>query len=526
MLLATTACSTFEADPRYDEAGAADSLYVALTISLDRGGVTSRAATTPMGGEEGDGWEYGRDYENRLHDFSVFVLAGGADINSPAATTFAGRRYFSEDDVSRAVLTEHDTIPTETAYVYENKDVLTYDFTIPVVRRLTAPEAGTLRFIIVANMGDCTAEYTTLGQLRDAQPKQTWTPATKDGETPTRFVMTNENTFYYATGTGTIQDPLRLHVMLERMAARIDFDPTGATADGQSLRYDLKGGDDDQTLAHLYVDNMRVVNAAQPASYLIKRVATDLSGAGLTYLGDETPVPSGQPQTNWVIEPNTARKTADNTTNATLLSTLYGPTDLTAVADDITKLTPPDVPLATDAPATLAYTNENTYSREATLSSYATGVCLRCRFEPLHDYYTAYDATTDALTKGTYTLGQTFTMVEVNDPALSEPRRLYFENETDAQAYAGNTPKKHFATVTTFTNGVCYYFLWLRHANNVDVIHDVMEFATVRNNIYRFRINSTSGPGTPTPDARHPEQLRARVYVKKWLLVEHPTILM
>ena len=83
-----------------------------------------------------------------------------------------------------------------------------------------------------------------------------------------------------------------------------------------------------------------------------------------------------------------------------------------------------------------------------------------------------------------------------------------------------------FVLFTSFTSlsVYCYYYLYLRHSNNVAVVHNTMEFGIVRNNLYRFMLTSVTGPGTPTLDPRDPEELKARVYVKKWLMVEHPPI--
>ncbi len=96
--------------------------------------------------------------------------------------------------------------------------------------------------------------------------------------------------------------------------------------------------------------------------------------------------------------------------------------------------------------------------------------------------------------------------------------------EAAAIAYATDTRHKHYGRVVKYTGGVCYYFFYLRHSNNVAVIHDTMEFGIVRNNIYRFKIEAATGPGTPDADPRHPEELKASVYVKKWILVNHPLI--
>jgi hypothetical protein len=169
------------------------------------------------------------------------------------------------------------------------------------------------------------------------------------------------------------------------------------------------------------------------------------------------------------------------------------------------------------------------------VKEYTTGVVLQCRFEPKHNYYTDYifnaETKTETFTEGTYTPGETFYMVEPNKKDISEADRLYFSNIEAARAYATNTAEGHFGKVVKYEGGVCYYYIYMRHSNNVEVIHDTMEFGIVRNNIYRFTINAATGPGSPilydpdgTYNPRDPEELKARIYVKKWVSVEHPII--
>ena len=97
-LLSIVACRDYDAD-YYQQNVVGDSLYVELTLDIANS-ATTRAGERPNGGEEGDGWEYGLEYENKLHDFTVFVLGNGSDVNGAANTTFVGGRYFSEDDVA------------------------------------------------------------------------------------------------------------------------------------------------------------------------------------------------------------------------------------------------------------------------------------------------------------------------------------------------------------------------------------------------------------------------------------------
>ena len=544
------ACVSYDPDYVSEKEGEGLVLHVSLSVNVLGEDSGPTRAVVPNGGEEGDGWQYGLQNENRLHNFTVFVLDHNNTINSPGSTLFLGSRYFSDEDVARVDSIRQYYLRLKDYDVL--KDVLTYDFTIPIVSYLpreTRPES--FRFIVIANKGDLTKTFTTLGALRDAMPDATW--ALGSGGEAERFVMTNENDQYYGSGVGTEENPIRMHVTIERMAARIDYNPTGAQlTDGGQLYYDIKTSDNTTTLAKLYIDKMAIVNACQKPSFYIKRVASDINGTNLVYLGDETPTPRGI-ATNVVIDPYSTQKTAANTTNTTLLTDLYGNTRIGNV-EQLLQSTPAPALTAVNQSVILGYVNENTYAPEMANSAYTTGVAFQCRFEPLHNFHTAYNKNTGELTDGTYTLGQDFWMVEpyqdtetevettVDEETgeetttttttdrsftdISEADRHYFSTEAAAIDYATDTQHKHYGHVVKYTGGVCYYFAYLRHSNNEAVIHNTMEFGIVRNNIYTFRLMPSTGPGTPTPDYRHPEELKARIYVRKWLLVEHPVIVM
>lgn len=540
------ACQDYDADHYNQVYSGVDSIYIEMTFDIADGDAFTRAAV-PNGGEEGDGWEYGREYENQLHHFTVFVLGGGNGINAAANTQFVGSRYFTDEEVARVDSIREYNLQLKNYDV--RKDVLTYTFSIPILSSREEIVPDPYRFIVVANDGDLTS-YKTLGALRDALPEKSWTEATGGATTPTHFVMSNENDNYYVSGTGVVENPYRLHVTIERLAARIDYDPTGAEKTDDGLRYSIfappvqvvsaptRADGDTPLLSYLYVDRMAIINGCQKPSYYIKRVADDINGTNLVYLGDETPTPRGV-ATNYVIDPYSAQKTNDNRTNAVLLDNLFGDSRIsnaaTLIASDAAKL-----PTVTDtkAPVILGYVNENTFDKAMAWSEYTTGVLIQCRYAPVANFFTDYNPTTDGtavetsdgtayldgLTSGDYRLGDDFWMVEPNQKYIDEADRLYFSNEEDAVAFATNTPQYRFGKVVKYTGGVCYYMTYMRHSNKVEIIHNTMEFGIVRNNIYRLKLNPQTGPGTPTVDPRHPEELKARIYVRKWLAVEHPVI--
>lgn len=74
----------------------------------------------------------------------------------------------------------------------------------------------------------------------------------------------------------------------------------------------------------------------------------------------------------------------------------------------------------------------------------------------------------------------------------------------------------------TYYKGQCYYIWWLRHSNNGDdTTNGIMEYAVVRNNIYKVTVSSVSSIGGDIPGA---EELRAHVYVNDWVSLEEETL--
>lgn len=74
----------------------------------------------------------------------------------------------------------------------------------------------------------------------------------------------------------------------------------------------------------------------------------------------------------------------------------------------------------------------------------------------------------------------------------------------------------------TYYKGQCYYVWWLRHSNDGDdETNGVMEYAVVRNNIYKVSVNSIYSLGGDIPDN---EGLDAQVYVNKWSMLGPETL--
>lgn len=97
--------------------------------------------------------------------------------------------------------------------------------------------------------------------------------------------------------------------------------------------------------------------------------------------------------------------------------------------------------------------------------------------------------------------------------------------EVDVNAEEGTTRRLlHDASgVATYKEGICYYTYWIKHANDQDPSNDlvkgknegggVMEYAIVRNNIYKLRVMSISTPGGDIPGDR---TVNVNVLVENW----------
>lgn len=76
--------------------------------------------------------------------------------------------------------------------------------------------------------------------------------------------------------------------------------------------------------------------------------------------------------------------------------------------------------------------------------------------------------------------------------------------------------------VRTYEDATCYYTWWVRHSNdNNDDAKGIMEYAIVRNNIYKLTVESIYSLGSPLPGD---EELNVKVYVNNWLLLDPETL--
>lgn len=101
--------------------------------------------------------------------------------------------------------------------------------------------------------------------------------------------------------------------------------------------------------------------------------------------------------------------------------------------------------------------------------------------------------------------------------------------------WTDNQKKEFNAKVKKYTDGVCYYPYWIRHADNGKPTQTgVMEFAIVRNNIYDLKVTAIRELGLSEVDVTDPEnpnedsslRIQVQIYVKNWVVRSNEQIIL
>lgn len=503
--------------------------------------------SNPTGGEQGDGTETGQDYENTVKRAVAFFYQGSG-VNAEGTTRIQAAVPF-----------------TFTSYTAGGNGVDRVYTTTPQTVDL---DNGTYHLLLVANPGTewWLGKSLTLGDVRDHIQQQAWQQAA-DGSY-SDFVMTSAADATVTLNFNPENDPAKATVSVERMAARLDYQASGS--------YTCQ--DPQYSDATVEITGAALVNNLTAGSYLIKRVANDVNGTGLSYLGDETADENGV-STNYVLDPWTTNKS----------EALYGiwfnsgSSDPNWWAEYVKPGT--EITVGADKWQRIGYTLENTTAADAAGSDRSTGVVFKAQFHPqgianyrdgatffalgshlfasMEDMMTyvygadfiQFDAKIDDCTDWTSVKKFAASLLD-NDPSgykaflqdqdekqdfaqVKENLKWskYMENACGYSASLSNSEysveldKKGIVTrnalqpygVRTYEDATCYYTWWVQHSNDGDdTKNGIMEYAIVRNNIYKLSVNSIYSLGSDVPG--EDENIILDVYVNDWLLLAPETL--
>lgn len=570
LVMTVSACSDdWMKDPDGSESAGAER-FIMLKIAVPTGETAAHTRANPMGGEDGNGREDGILNENMIHDLNIFFYNHSEGMNAPDATPVKGF-YFNLDNPDD----EDNSVKFDKVESSSINGMTYYEVKFIYEGEITNFSHTALKFITVANVGKPMGKsLLTLGDLRKHNGhiessilSSSWIETSVDGQKVKdydRFVMTtayadqNINGKDYGSstinfsGTGSENAPYLGETTVERLCARIDLwynkaQNAGNSDSPEELTYSVKGGADDSEIATVHIINVLPVNVMQKTSFLLKKVTdesgtstrSDWSASGLGGItsfkwgGVEMPHPNAAGKdrpVNYVVEPTTLLK---NKTDADPAG-WYGDTGAETVKNRITQSSPGSfgdyhngIPASPTSPnydcdriAIIGYANENTHPTDCFKSEFLTGLAFRAVYVPNKVIETYSEGNLEY--KNDYSNGTTFYRYSPTVQSQYEGSSLYFISKEVAEAYKAAHQADN-AVITEYKDGICYYNLWLKHYDDVDDRDGKsdphaalpMEYATVRNNIYRVAI-SFSGPGDPTPEMREPNNIHSRIFVRPW----------
>ena len=524
--------------------GMSASSYVSLSFASQQ---STPTRSNPTGGEQGDGQEKGQANENEIKSAVAFFYQGsGTDgVNSSGTTPIMAVATFNVG-----------------SYTEPGNGI---DRTYTTTPQQVDLDDGTYNVLVVANPGAdwWTGQSLTLADVRNHIQTTAWTAS---GSDYSDFVMTSAADATLTLNSNPESDPAKATVNVERMAARLDYKAEAS----------YPCTDPAYSGATVEITGAALVNNLTAGSYIIKRVADDVNGTNLSYLGNET-ADENDAATNYVLDPWTASK------NGNLYGTWFmnGSSDPNWWAGYVQPGT--SVSDGAETWQRIGYTLENTTAADAAGSDYSTGVVFKAKFNPqgvanyqdgetFFAYGTKIYASMEDMMAGFY--GSEFADLDnitscatwgdvkqfitstllTNDPSgYNKYLEGLAEGKDDTEAVAGASltwsnymlnecgyskdengkvvldqndkvtriALKPYGT-RTYEDATCYYTWWVRHSNdNDDTKKGIMEYAIVRNNIYKLTVNSVYSLGGEVPEE---ESLIVDVYVNDWLLLDNETL--
>ncbi len=538
--------------------GMSASSYVSLSFASQQ---STPTRSNPTGGEQGDGQEKGQVKENEIKSAVAFFYQGsGTDgVNSSGTTPIMAVATFnvgSYTEPGNGIDRKYTTTPQQVDL-----------------------DDGTYNVLVVANPGAdwWTGQSLTLADVRNHIQTTAWT-ASESGYSD--FVMTSAADATLTLNSNPESDPAKATVNVERMAARLDYkaeasytctDPayTGATVEitGAALVNNLTAGSYMLKRVASTVDGVptylgnETPDAGVQTNYVLDPWTADKTSANNSFtIGGEV-------------------KTAEDLYGEWFGNISQDPNDWA----DYVQLGI-EVSDGTEQWQRIGYTLENTTAAEEAGKRYSTGVVFKAKFNPqgvanytegetFFAYGTKIYASMEDMMAGFYgskfddldnitscaTWGDvkqfiTSTLL-TNDPSgynkyleglaegkddsetVSDASSLtwsnYMKNECGySKDENGKVVLDQNDKVTrialqpygtrTYEDATCYYTWWVRHSNdNDDTKKGIMEYAIVRNNIYKLTVNSVYSLGGEVPEE---ESLIVDVYVNDWLLLDNETL--
>jgi hypothetical protein len=544
--------------------------YVSLTFTMPTEEESSRASN-PTGGENGDGHEMGQDYENTITDAVAFFFQNNGagvngDVNTPVRYMYFNEFNQYEDGDGNGIDRTYTSkpVPTDLYGAYNvlvvanpGKDdwwTSTTTLTLGTVRDKILTQAWTktgddytnflmssakdaIIEITDANNTEATAANTTVDVERMA--------ARVDYKKDASYTCTDPNytgATVEITGATIINRLTAGSYLLKRVAEDVngktpDYLGKETSNNDKATNYVLDPWTAQKTQANLEgtpftVDGQNVAasDLYDPQTYIPTR--SDNPEDWADYCKEGVPATAdGYLRVGYALENTTDRlSTSLNYNTGIVFKAQFHPqgVDDYYVGNTFFTYNGTIYPSLTNMVGQLnTQADFATYAKDE-IAKLTTWDGLKGFANSLNDptgygdYLTGYadEHSSDVFTPTANELTWTYYLYNklgVVEDAEKGPEINLNGVETRAKLYESSEE-----LLRTYYNGQCYYIWWLRHSNDGDdETNGVMEYAVVRNNIYKVNVESIYSLGGDIPDN---EQLKAMVYVNKWTML-NPEVL-
>ena len=559
-----------ECPPEQGTSGSAVSgpAYVQLSFSTAANGLTR---ANPNGGEQGDGSEAGQTYENAVSSAVAFLFAhndDGVNAANPAAVTVTPVRFGNVTGNGRTYTTEAQQVGD---IDYGQYDVIVVanpgddnwwtsvstlkDLQDKIMKTAWTQNAdGTYTDFLMASADDAmtplnvTEDNTTEANAAKTAVSVERVAARVDYNALNKYTCTDpmyDGATVEITGATIVNRLTAGSYLLKRVADAVNVDPENPdeveylgdetpVAGGKATNYVLDPWTALKTEANLQgtpfiVDEQNVAAAGlyDADTYIPKRSDNPEDWADYCKAGATNATEDGYLRVGYALENTTDRlSTSLNYNTGIVFKAQFYPVGVDGYTDCQTFFTYNGViyPMLTDMMGQLNGQEDfSTYVGKAIaaltswddLKDFAASIIN----DPTGyaDYLTEFanEHSTDVFTANAEELTWKYYLnneLGVVEDAQNGPQINQNGVETRAKLYASSKE-----LLRTYYNGQCYYIWWLRHSNDGDdETNGVMEYAVVRNNIYKVSVNSIYSLGGDIPDN---EQLDAMVYVNKWSML-------
>lgn len=560
-LSALNACSLIHDDPDDCQLYTPEGVPYAYVAVAFNTGMNTSTRSNPTGGEDGDGPEVGQSNENQVNDITLFFYEATdkvKGVNSDPETSIVARHHFKNGEFTYNGGTNAQTNPVEVTQLLVNHSY---------------------HVLAVVNGGNFLANESidglTLGDLQQMKVTSIY----DNGYSNFLMASADDENYpleIYPSNSET--NPAHTVINVERVSARVDYLASGNIVDKPGF-YEVKLADEVVGKAKITGAMLMNVLNDDAKSWLLKRVADSWENRVVEYLGKEKAKENGA-ASNYVIDAMPSKTKDDFVQDTYFKNFGYENLawERQFIEGSLIKNLDADYNCIgypkenVNQQGDKALTTGVVFRAQYTPTGMSEGHTF---FEWDGTVYPSLEAMMEAkfessweIIKGEWNDIQTWEDLRANiiskladDPVgykaylrevsgnesgdidVSTLRwasylktKCYYEvQDGKAMVDVGLFPEESGTTrrifhdisgLATYKDGICYYTYWIKHANDQnednnlvgskDKTGGVMEYAIVRNNVYKLNVTSIAGPGGDIPGDRN---VNVNVLVEDWQVI-------